>query len=168
MTVCEMDKLGVNALEKELHNLQDQRDILNCTWGDSAKEGSEFKKVVADINLVKHNIEMFNLKELRCNVKGYVIETSYDSDLGFTIKIKSDNKIHVYKGIYTLDSVPSEQVNIGDRLGMIKEHLYYGVQDDKSVKNISIVINTSDDSISTDKLAENVTKAVESMWRKLN
>lgn len=167
ITVYEMDKLGLKALENELFNLQNQRDVLNATYGESTKDKCEFKKVITDINLVKYNIEMLSLKELRSNVKGRVTETSYDSDLGFTIKIQSDNKIHIYKGIYELDSAPSDQVNIGERLGMVKEQLYYEVQDAKSDNIITIVIGANDDSIFTDKVDEFVMKVIERMSKKL-
>jgi|GEM_PF-2886060 len=131
MTVYEFDKLGLEALNNKLHELQDKKDILNCVPKIDARNVNELRKVVAEIQMVNNAIDNFNLKELHSNVNGYVKETSYDQNIGFTIIVESDNKHHIYKGLYGLHLSPSDQIKMGDSLGMIKGCLFYDVSEVK-------------------------------------
>lgn len=130
MTVYEFDKLGLEALNNKLNELQNKKDVLLCISENDAIYRNEHRKVVAEIQLVKNAIDNFNIKEVYSNVDGYVKEASFDKNSGFKIIIESDNKHHIYKGIYALHLSPSDQINMGDSLGMVKGCLYYEVSED--------------------------------------
>jgi len=122
---------GLEVLNNKLHELQNEKDVLLYRYGDDGIYKPEYKRIVTDIQMLNKGIEDFNLKEIHSNVEGYVKETSYDQNSGFTIIVESDNKHHIYKGIYGLYLSPADKIKIGDSLGMVKGCLYYDVTEVK-------------------------------------
>jgi len=76
---------GLEVLNNKLHELQNEKDILLCTYGNDVIYKPEHRRIVADIQILNKAIEDFNLKEIHSNVEGYVKETSYDQNSGLTV-----------------------------------------------------------------------------------
>jgi|GEM_PF-2134725 len=63
---------GLEVFNNKLRELQNEKDVLLCRYGNDVIYKPEYKRIVVVIQMLNKAIEDFNLKEIHSNVEEYV------------------------------------------------------------------------------------------------